>query len=127
MERKQFAKNLEKRTRKFAVQIIRLSITLPNSPEGMVVKNQITKAGTSIGANYREANRSRSRADFKNKIKICESEASETQYWLEVIIETGWLTWEKIKPDSEECSELLAIFTSIGYYFYSSSSPNLFL
>ena len=114
MERKQFAKNLEKRTRKFAVQIIRLSITLPNSPEGMVVRNQITKSGTSIGANYREANRSRSRADFKNKIKICESEASETQYWLEVIIETGWLTWEKIKPEYEECSELLAIFTSIG-------------
>ena len=114
MERKQFAKDLEKHTRKFAVQIIRLSITLPNSPEGMVVKNQITKAGTSIGANYREANRSRSRADFKNKIKICESEASETQYWLEVIIETGWLTWEKIKPEYEECSELLAIFTSIG-------------
>ena len=114
MERKQFAKDLEKRTRKFAVQIIRLSITLPNSPEGMVVRSQITKAGTSIGANYREANRSRSRADFKNKIKICESEASETQYWLEVIIETGWLTWEKIKPEYEECSELLAIFTSIG-------------
>ncbi len=114
MERKQFAKNLEKRTRKFAVQIIRLSITLPISPEGIVVRNQITKAGTSIGANYREANRSRSRADFKNKIKICESEASETQYWLEVIIETGWLTWEKIKPEYEECSELLAIFTSIG-------------
>jgi len=114
MERKQFAKDLEKRTRKFAVQIIRLSITLPNSPEGMVVKNQITKAGTSIGANYREANRSRSRADFKSKIKICESEASETQYWLEIIIETGWLTWEKIKPEYEECSELLAIFTSIG-------------
>jgi four helix bundle protein len=114
MERKQFAKDLEKRTRKFAVQIIRLSITLPNSPEGMVVRNQITKSGTSIGANYREANRSRSRADFKNKIKICESEASETQYWFEVIIETEWLTWEKIKPKYEECSELLAIFTSIG-------------
>ena len=114
MERKKFAKDLEKRTRKFAVQIIRFSITLPSSPEGMVVRNQITKSGTSIGANYREANRSRSRADFKNKIKICESEASETQYWLEVIIETGWLTWEKIKPEYEECSELLAIFTSIG-------------
>jgi len=82
--------------------------------ESLVVRNQITKSGTSIGANYREANRSRSRADFKNKIKICESEASETQYWLEVIIETGWLTWEKIKPEYEECSELLAIFTSIG-------------
>jgi len=74
----------------------------------------MTKSGTSIGANYREANRSRSKADFRNKIKICESEASETQYWLEVIVEAGWVTWDKVKPEYEECSELLAIFTSIG-------------
>jgi len=78
MDNKEFSKELEKRTRRFAVRIIRLSTGLPNTPEGMVVKNQITKSGTSIGANYREANRARSRADFKNKIKICESEASET-------------------------------------------------
>jgi four helix bundle protein len=114
MDRKQFAKELEKRTRKFAVQIIRLSATLPNTPESIVIRNQITKSGTSVGANYREANRSRSRADFKNKIKICESEASETQYWLEVIVETGWLSWDKVKSEYEECSELLAIFSSIG-------------
>ena len=114
MDRKKFAKELEQRTRRFAVKIIRLSITLPNTPEGKIVRNQLTKAGTSIGANYREANRSRSRADFKNKIKICESEASETQYWLEVIVDTGWITRDKIKEEYDECSELLAIFTSIG-------------
>ena len=114
MDRKQFAKNLEKRTRQFAVQIIRLSTALPVSPECIVIRSQVTKSGTSVGANYREANRSRSRADFKNKIKICESEASETQYWLEVIVDAGWLTWDKVKPEYEECSELLAIFTSIG-------------
>ena len=102
------------RTREFAVRIIRLSTELPNTPESRVIRNQITKAGTSIGANYREANRARSRADFKNKIKICESEASETQYWLEVIVEAGWLSWEKVKPLYEECSQLLAIFTSVG-------------
>ena len=114
VKRKQFAKELEKRTRIFAVQIIRLSSTLNNRPESAVIRRQITKSGTSIGANYREANRSRSRADFQNKIKICESEASETQYWLEVMVEAKWLTWEKVKPLYEECSELLAIFTSIG-------------
>ena len=113
-DRKQFAKDLEKRTRIFAVKIIRLSSTLNHTPESRVVRTQITKSGTSIGANYREANRSRSQADFKNKIKICESEASETQYWLEVIVEAGWLTWERVKPLYEECSELLAIFTSVG-------------
>ena len=114
MDNKEFAKELEKRTQKFAVKIIKLSTKLPNSPEGRGIRGQITRSGTSVGANYREANRARSRADFKNKIAICESEASETQYWLEVIVEAEWLTWEKLKPEHEECSELLAIFTSIG-------------
>ena len=89
MDNKEFAKELEKRTREFAVRIIRLSRGLPNTPEGKVIRTQITKSGTSIGANYREANRARSKADFKNKIKICESEDSETQYWLEVITSVG--------------------------------------
>ena len=111
---REFAKELEKRTRKFAARIIHLSSQLPNSPEGKVIRNQITKSGTSIGANYREANRARSNADFKNKIKICGSEASETQYWLEVIAEAELLSWEHIRLDYEECSELLAIFTSIS-------------
>ncbi len=114
MDNKEFGKELEKRTRKFAVQIIRLSTSLPNTPEGRVIRTQITKAGTSVGANYREANRARSKADFNNKIDICESEASETQYWLEVIVEIEWLSWDQVKPEYEECSELLAIFTSIG-------------
>jgi len=86
MDNKEFAKELEKRTREFGVRIIRLSRTLPNTPEARVIRTQMTKSGTSIGANYREANRARSKADFKNKIKICESETSETQYWLEVIV-----------------------------------------
>jgi four helix bundle protein len=89
-------------------------MTLPDTPEGRVVRNQITKAGTSVGANYREANRARSKADFRSKIKICEGEASETQYWLEIITDLEWKSWEELKPDYEECSELLAIFTSIG-------------
>jgi four helix bundle protein len=114
MSRKKFAKDLEQRTRQFAVRIIKISARLPNTPEGRVVRNQLTKAGTSVGANYREANRARSKADFKNKIKICESESSETQFWLEVITEVKWLKWEEIKADYDECCELLALFTSIG-------------
>lgn len=109
---KEFGKELEKRTRKFAVRIIRLSMKLPGTPEGRVVKNQITKSGTSVGANYREANRARSKADFRNRIKICESEASETQYWLEVIVDVKWLSWAEVKSDYDECGELLGIFTS---------------
>jgi four helix bundle protein len=114
LENKEFAKELEARTRKFAVSIIKLSGKLPNTIEGKVTRNQITKSGTSIGANYREANRSRSRADVKSRIKICESEASETQYWMEVIVEAGWLTLPQTENEFEECTELLAIFTAIG-------------
>lgn len=113
-QNKEFSRELERRTLRFAVDIIRLSATLPGSPEGKVVRNQMTKSATSVGANYREANRARSRADFRNKIDICETEASETQYWLEVIRELNWMPWETTKPIHEECSELLAIFTSVG-------------
>lgn len=82
MDNKEFSKQLEKRTKAFAIDTIKLSAILPKTQEGNGIINQLTKSGTSIGANYREANRSRSKADFANKIKICESEASETNYWL---------------------------------------------
>ncbi len=114
MDNKEFGKKLELRTRKFAVSIIKLSISLPLTQEGKVLKNQITKSGTSVGANYREANRSRSKADFKNKISISESEASETAYWLEIIDELSWIDKNELSSISKEVNELLAIFTSIG-------------
>jgi four helix bundle protein len=104
VNRKKFAIDLEKRTRQFAVRIIKISSKLPSTSEGRVVRNQLTKAGTSVGANYREANRARSKADFRNKIKICESESSETKFWLEVITEIKWLKWEELKADYDECS-----------------------
>ncbi len=114
MDNKEFGKKLEIRTKVFAISIIKLSGTLSNTPESLVIKNQISKSGTSVGANYREANRSRSKADFKNRIRICESEASETVYWLEIISELKWMTDKKMSPIIEEANELLAIFTSIG-------------
>ena len=111
---KKFAKELEEQTKQFAIVIIRLSATLPNTPEGRAVRTHMTKSGTSVGANYREANRARSKEDFRNKIVISETEASETQYWLEVIVGAGWKSWDEIQPEYDECSELLALFTSIG-------------
>jgi four helix bundle protein len=114
VDNKEFSKQLESRTKKFAVTIIRLSCLLPNTPEGKVIRTQITKSGSSVGANYREANRARSKADFINKIRICESEASETAYWLEIIEELEWLKPEQTVPILKEANELLAIFTSIG-------------
>ncbi len=112
MTNKEFAKKLEKRTLNFGIAIIRMSVKLPKLPEAMVIRNQITKSGTSVGANYREANRSRSPKDFKNKIKISESEASETVYWLKIIENLNWIDNES--DIMKEANELLAIFTSIA-------------
>lgn len=114
MDNKEFGIQLEKRTKKFAIDVIKLSSSLPVTAEGKVIKNQLTKSGTSIGANYREANRSRSKADFLNKIRICESEASETIYWLEILKDLDWIGIKKIELIISEVNELLAIFTSIG-------------
>jgi len=114
MENREFARDLEARTKRFSVSIIKLCSRLPNSPEGRVIRNQLTKSGTSIGANYREANRARSKADFRNKIAICASEASETGYWMEIIGEIGWASNDSLEALKRECGELLAIFSSIG-------------
>ena len=114
MDNTEFGKQLEARTREFAASIISLSTSLPNFPESKVIRNQITKSGTSIGANYREANRARSKTDFKNKIKISESEASETVYWLEIFSEFEWGSQQKVSLILKEANELLALFTSIG-------------
>lgn len=114
MENIEFGKQLEERTKKFAIIIIRFSASLPQTKEFIVIKNQLTKSGTSIGANYREANLSRSKPDFRNKIKICESEASETLYWLEIIGELKVPDPVIFKKVLGEVKEILALFTKIG-------------
>ncbi len=112
MTNKEFARKLEERTLEFGVAIIKMSVKLPKLLEANVIRNQVAKSATSIGANYREANRSRSPKDFKNKIKISESEASETVYWLKMIEKLNWI--EKETDVMKEANELLAIFTSIA-------------
>jgi four helix bundle protein len=107
-------KELEKRTKKFALEVIRFVADLPKNKITDVLGYQFLKAGTLIGANYREANRAQSRQDFIHKIAIVEKEASETQYWLELFdaLNMGdpnmrsWLI--------QESAELLAIFTTTG-------------
>ncbi len=115
MTNKEFGKSLEKRTKALAVKIIKLSASLPESVESRVIRNQLTKSGSSIGANYFEANKSRSKKDFLNKLKISESEANETLFWLAVLEELSWVKETKELEDiSKEVKELLAIFISVG-------------
>src|SRR5210317_1488534 len=112
MSNKAFGKVLERRTKNFSIQVIRYSISLSNTLELNIIRNQLVKSATSIGANYREANRARSKAEFISRLRICQSETSETMYWLEILCDTGL---DKTPPPELliECNELLALFTSI--------------
>jgi four helix bundle protein len=105
---------LEKRTKRFALKIIAFAATLPQSKPGAVIEYQLVKAGTSVGANYREANRAESRADFIHKIAIVEKECSESQYRLELSEEARFGNPEQRRWLLQESGELLAIFTSVG-------------
>ena len=105
---------LEKRTKQFAIRIIKFTATLPYGKIGDVIRYQLVKAGTSVGANYREANRAESRNDFIHKIGIVEKEASESQYWLEICDEVNLGDAHQRKWLLTEAGELFAIFTSSG-------------
>src|SRR5437660_9653676 len=107
-------KDLERRTKQFAVRVIDFVSKLPRSMTGDVLTRQLLRSATSIGANYREANRGVSRADFSNKIGTVQKEAAETQYWIELLAESGISTEDRSRHLHQEASELLAIFTSIG-------------
>ena len=107
-------KDLELRTKRFALAVIKFTSSLPSTRELEILARQLVRAATSIGANYREANRGVSRADFANKIGTVQKEASETQYWIELLVEAGIGPRDSAQDLHKEASELLAIFTAIG-------------
>lgn len=107
-------KDLEERTKRFALGVIKFVSGLPRTRDADILGRQLLRSATSVGANYREASRGVSRPDFANKIGTVEKEAAETQYWIELLIESG-LSSDALAADlHKESSELLAIFTAIG-------------
>src|SRR5438477_8158025 len=107
-------KDLEDRTKRFGLAVIKYCSTLPRTRAADVLGRQMLHSATSIGANYREANRGVSRADFSNKIGTVQKEAAETQYWIELLIESKIGSEETVFALLKESTELLAIFTTIG-------------
>ena len=103
---------LIKRTKQFALKIIKLIATIPNTIEGRVIANQLAKSGTSVGANYRAACKARSRAEFIAKIGVVEEEADECVYWLELLIEANLSKIELVGPLLREAGEIVAIMAS---------------
>jgi four helix bundle protein len=108
-------RDLRARTKKFARRIIRLYVALPkNDAVAQVLGKQALRAGTSVGANYREAHRARSKAEFISKIGDCLKEADETLYWLELLLDEGFVSSRRLQPLLNETNELLAILTTIA-------------
>jgi four helix bundle protein len=100
------------RTKSFSLRILKLVDHLPRSTSGRAIGNQLVRSGTSIGANYRAACRSRSRAEFAAKLGIVAEEADETVYWLELVRDGNLLPVNKLTDLLQEADELTAIFTS---------------
>jgi four helix bundle protein len=108
-------RDLKERTKIFALRIIRMYSALPKSDVvAQVLGKQVLRSGTSVGANYREASRGRSKAEFASKIGDCLKEIEETEYWLELLVHSGCMSAPKLAALLDETRQLIAIFTTIS-------------
>jgi four helix bundle protein len=105
--------NLRERTKQFGLRVVRMFSRLPKTTEAEVLGKQILRSGTSVGANYREAYRARSRPEFIAKCGDSLRELEETSYWVELLLEAGIVSPEKLAALGQECDELIAIFVTI--------------
>ena len=102
-------KTFKARTKKLAVTIIKQVDKLPRSLAADLIAKQLIRSGTSIGANYRAACRAKSTPDMINKLKIVEEESDETEYWLELLVETGLTPQDQVADIYKETDEILAM------------------
>ena len=105
-------KEMKQRTKRFALDIIRLAPQLPKTAEGRIVGNQLLRCSTSVEANYRAVCRAKSKADFISKLGIVEEEADESCYWLELIIEGEILPEGQVASLLAEANEITAIIVA---------------
>ena len=106
--------DLKLRTKHFALRVIRMYSALPkNDTVAQVLGKQVLRSGTSVGANYREASRGRSKAEFISKIGDSLKEIEETEYWLELLVDSGCVSTTKMSDLLDETRQLIAIFTTI--------------
>jgi four helix bundle protein len=104
--------DLRMQTKRFALEIIRLYITLPKSTEAQVLGKQLLRSGTSVGAHYRESIRGRSNAEVVSKLEVGLQELEETMYWFELLAESGIVQPERLSSLVQEADELTAILVT---------------
>ncbi len=110
MSKLEFATQMQARTKKFAIEIIRFFTKLPKTVEARVLGRQLLRAGTSVAANYRAACRSKSEADFIHKVGTVVEETDESLLWLELLQDTGICPDAAVAPLRWEADELVRIF-----------------
>ncbi len=106
------AEDLKRRTKRFALDIIIFVEELPKTQTSAIIGKQLLRSGTGVGSNYRSACRARSKADFVSKIGICEEEADESVYWLELLADLKHASTERTQQLLAEAGELTAIMSS---------------
>ncbi len=114
--------DLKCRTKSFALRIIKVYSVLPKSIESQVLGKQLLRSGTSVGAQYREAQRAKSNADFINKLEGSLQELEETLYWLELLGDASILSTERLEPLCQEANELISIFVTMAKNVKNSNS-----
>ena len=97
----------------FAIRIVKLSEYLQSEKQEHVMSKQVLRSGTSIGANVREASYGQSKKDFTSKMSIALKELSETEYWLELLTRTEYITTEQYDSIKKDCSEVAKLLISI--------------
>jgi four helix bundle protein len=105
-------RDLRKRTKLFALRIIRLYSSLPKSTEAQILGKQLVRSGTSVGAHYREAKRARSTAEFISKVEVALQELDETIYWLELLCESGIVAEARLSSLKDEAEQLMKILVT---------------
>ena len=105
-------KDLQDRTKKFALRIIKLAEILEKHPVGKFIGRQMFRSGTSVAANYRAACRAKSARDFISKLGIVIEEADETAFWLEMLMDSGILENDEVKDSLQEAGEITAIMVA---------------
>ncbi len=103
---------LKARTKQFALRVLRLAESLPNTVSGRVLGGQIARSGTSVAANYRAACKARSKPEFISKLGTVEEEADETHFWLEMIVEARLVRSSRLQSLLQEANELTAIIAA---------------
>lgn len=106
--------DLERRTTQFSKDIINLCSKIPQDTINKPLVSQLIRSGTSIGANYSEANGASSKKDFRNKITICKREGKETMYWLELLAHSNSNMQDELRVLWKESKELTLIFSTIA-------------